>query len=113
MILYSHIIGFTTNINKLYKLYGNSKENSITRRTIKRAYKVIKEYSYTERVTVLGLKPDRADVIIPAVEILLFITKMAAIERIFVPKIGLSDGLIHMMYEEYCGRKITVLSEED
>ena len=44
---------------------------------------------------------DRADVIIPAAEIFLFITKHTEIKNIIVPKIGLSDGIIHYMYEAY------------
>jgi exopolyphosphatase/guanosine-5'-triphosphate,3'-diphosphate pyrophosphatase len=47
----------------------------------------------------LDLKPDRADVIVPAAKIFLTIMKNADIEKVYVPQIGLSDGLVHEMYE--------------
>lgn len=100
-------IGTGGNINKLYKLYGNSKDHSLMRKAIKEAYSHISSYSFADRVVKLGLKPDRADVIIPASEIVLAISKWADMEKIFVPKIGLSDGLIHELYEELYTKKIT------
>ncbi|MDZ4846299.1 MAG: exopolyphosphatase [Chitinophagales bacterium] len=106
---YTPIYGIGTggNINKLYKLYGNNKDHSLTRKAIKEAYAHISEYSFADRVVKLGLKPDRADVIIPASEIVLAISKWAEMDKIFVPKIGLSDGLIHELYEELYTKKIT------
>jgi exopolyphosphatase/guanosine-5'-triphosphate,3'-diphosphate pyrophosphatase len=49
----------------------------------------------------LKLNPDRADVIIPAFRIFLAIMKAAGIEKIMVPQVGLSDGIVHKMYELY------------
>lgn len=100
-------IGTGGNINKLYKLYGSSKDHSLARKAIKEAYQHISAYSFADRVVKLGLKPDRADVIIPAAEIVLAISKWSAMEKIFVPKIGLADGLIHELYEELYTKKIT------
>jgi exopolyphosphatase / guanosine-5'-triphosphate,3'-diphosphate pyrophosphatase len=62
---------------------------------------MLSSYTYEERITILGLKPDRADVIIPASKIFLTAMKYADIERVYVPQIGLSDGIIHLLYEEY------------
>jgi len=106
---YAPIYGIGTggNINKLYKLYGNSKEHALTRKAIKEAFQHISEYSFADRVVKLGLKPDRADVIIPASEIVLAISKWADMDKLFVPKIGLADGLIHELYEELYTKKIT------
>lgn len=94
-------IGSGGNINKLYKLYGNVGLSNISLRQIKGAYKDLKAYTYVDRVTKLGLKPDRADVIIPAAEIFLFVMKNAGINKFIVPKIGLSDGIVHNLYEEH------------
>jgi exopolyphosphatase/guanosine-5'-triphosphate,3'-diphosphate pyrophosphatase len=47
------------------------------------------------------MRPDRADVIVPATEIVLSIMKWAKISRMMVPEVGLADGLIHMLYREY------------
>jgi exopolyphosphatase/guanosine-5'-triphosphate,3'-diphosphate pyrophosphatase len=105
-------IGTGGNINKLYKLYGNQKEHSLTRKALKEGYETLAKYSYTERIVKFGLKPDRADVIIPAAEIFLAIMKWTGMEKIIVPKIGLSDGLIHELYEEMYTRKITEVFED-
>ena len=57
--------------------------------------------SMGERVRDLGLKPDRADVIVPALKIFINVMKWAGIEKIFVPKQGLSDGLITELYHNW------------
>ena len=57
--------------------------------------------TYKERIERLDLKPDRADVIIPAAKIFLTVMKNADIEKVFVPQVGLSDGLVHDLYEQY------------
>ena len=55
---------------------------------------------------VLGLNPDRADVIIPATKIFLSAMKHSEIEKIIVPQIGLSDGIIHLLYDEYKAKQV-------
>lgn len=94
-------IGTGGNINKLYKLYGNTSKGCIYFHQLQEAYDHLTNYTYAERVTVLGLKPDRADVIIPACEIFTFIMEHAGITKVLVPKIGLSDGLVHQLYEKH------------
>lgn len=94
-------IGSGGNINKIFKLYGDSAKGILTQRQLVDAWTHLNGYSYAERVTVLGLKPDRADVILPAAEIFLFISRHAGIKNFMVPKIGLSDGIIHQLYDEY------------
>ncbi|MCG8604171.1 exopolyphosphatase, partial [bacterium] len=54
-----------------------------------------------DRMKILKLKPDRADVIIPASKLFLTIMKWADIDKIYVPQIGLSDGIVHVLYEKY------------
>ena len=103
-------IGSGGNINKLHKIYGSVKAGSISRAGVKKAYKNLTSYSYAERVRVLGLKPDRADVIVPATEIFMSAMKWANIPKIYVPKIGLSDGLIHLLYEQQSGKPISTIS---
>jgi exopolyphosphatase / guanosine-5'-triphosphate,3'-diphosphate pyrophosphatase len=49
----------------------------------------------------MGMNPDRADVIIPATEIFITVMKTANIQKIMVPQIGLSDGIIHLLHEKY------------
>lgn len=61
----------------------------------------LKRYSLESRMRLFDLNPDRADVIVPAGEIFLNIMKWAAATKIFVPKIGLSDGMVREAYWEY------------
>lgn len=91
-------IGSGGNINKIFKM--TKKENKhLTYQKLKGINDMLNSYTYEERVEVLGLKPDRADVIIHASKIFLTVMKSADIETIFVPQIGLSDGIIHELYE--------------
>ena len=59
-----------------------------------------------QRIEVMGMRPDRADVIIPASKILLTVLKKADIEKIIIPQIGLSDGIVHQLYESYKEKKL-------
>ena len=68
-------------------------------------HEMLASYTIKERIERLDLKPDRADVIVPAAKIFLYIMKHCEIEKIFVPQIGLSDGLVHQMYEKYKNKK--------
>jgi exopolyphosphatase/guanosine-5'-triphosphate,3'-diphosphate pyrophosphatase len=100
---YSEIggIGSGGNINKLVNLAKKKDERQISLAKLKEIYAQLSVYSLDERITILGLNPDRADVIIPATEIFLFVMKHARIDKIMVPQIGLSDGIIHLLYEEF------------
>ncbi len=93
-------IGSGGNINKVFKLSRKKEGKSLSYKNIKEIYEHINSYSRTGRIEILGLRPDRADVIIPACEIYLSIMKWAKIKRLFVPQIGLSDGIVHVLYEK-------------
>ena len=54
--------------------------------------------TYEERITQLGLNTDRADVILPAIKIYVYAMKWSGAKKIYVPKIGLADGIIKMLY---------------
>ena len=94
-------IGSGGNINKLIGLAKKKDERQISLSKLREIYNHLSVYSLEERITVLGLNPDRADVIIPATEIFMFVMKTANIEKVIVPQIGLSDGIIHLLYEEF------------
>ena len=94
-------IGSGGNINRLLKM-ANKKDNKyIGYEKLKSLKEMIESHSIEERVQILDLNPDRADVIIPASKIYLTVMKMADISRIYVPQIGLADGMIHLLYEDY------------
>lgn len=96
-----HGIGSGGNINKLFKMGGKKDTKHLSYDKLKSMHDMLSSYTFEERITILGLKPDRADVIIPAAKIFLSAMKHAEIEKIYVPQIGLSDGIIHQLYEEY------------
>lgn len=93
-------IGSGGNINKLYKMTGKKGNRPLSVTKLKSLCELIESYTYEERIQVLGLNPDRADVIVPASKILLSVLKKAEIEKILVPQIGLSDGIVHQLYEK-------------
>ena len=93
-----HIIGSGGNINKIAKIYGNYRDNTISYQQLAHAYGHLKSFTLEERIEKLGLRPDRADVIVPAAKIFLFIIKIIKTKSLFVPKIGFADGLIYQLY---------------
>lgn len=103
-------IGSGGNINKLFKMSGRRIDKPIATSKLKNIYGVLESYTYDERVHLLGLNPDRADVIIPASKILLTVLKKANIEKVIVPQIGLSDGIVHQLYENYKEKKLKEIS---
>ena len=92
-------IGSGGNINKLFKMSGKKPNKMISTEKIKSLYALLESYTYEERIKILGLNTDRADVIIPASKILLTILKKAGIENTIVPQTGLADGIIHQLYQ--------------
>ncbi len=88
------IIGIGGNINKIFKISGTRYSKPLTKKTFKKTLKEIEEMSLFERLTILKLNPDRADVIVPAGKIYYFILKTLKAKEIYVPKIGLADGMV-------------------
>jgi exopolyphosphatase/guanosine-5'-triphosphate,3'-diphosphate pyrophosphatase len=98
-----HAIGSGGNINKLFKMTKKDNKN-LSYNKLKGLHDMLNSYTVSERVEVLGLKPDRADVIVHASKIFITIMKTADIEDVFVPQIGLSDGIVHELYDRYRGK---------
>ena len=96
-----YLVGSGGNINKLSKLYSTQPDNSISFPNLKDGYKKLSKMTLQQRIEEMGMRPDRADVIIPAAEIFLSIMKTTQSAYIFVPRIGLSDGLIYTTYKKY------------
>jgi exopolyphosphatase/guanosine-5'-triphosphate,3'-diphosphate pyrophosphatase len=94
------IIGSGGNINKIFKLSATKIGKPLTRCYLEQEYKVIKKLSFDQRIQEMGLNPDRADVIVPALRIYLSTMKWAKADKIIVPKIGLSDGIIKKLYAD-------------
>jgi exopolyphosphatase/guanosine-5'-triphosphate,3'-diphosphate pyrophosphatase len=94
-----HAIGSGGNINKIFKMTKKENKN-LSYSKLKGIHDMLNSYTLEERIDVLGLKPDRADVIVHASKIFTTIMKIADIEDIFVPQIGLSDGIVHDLYDK-------------
>ncbi|MHA7843083.1 MAG: Ppx/GppA phosphatase family protein [Winogradskyella sp.] len=92
------LIGSGGNINKIFKISGKTLGKPLTYFYLSNYYTMLQNYSYEERITELNLNQDRADVIIPATRIYLSAMKWSGAKDIYVPKIGLSDGIIKSIY---------------
>jgi exopolyphosphatase / guanosine-5'-triphosphate,3'-diphosphate pyrophosphatase len=92
------LIGSGGNINKLFKMSGRTEGKPISYIYLNAQYQFLKQMTYEQRISELSLNPDRADVIIPATKIYLSAMKWSGAKKIFVPKIGLSDGIIKSLY---------------
>jgi exopolyphosphatase/guanosine-5'-triphosphate,3'-diphosphate pyrophosphatase len=92
------VIGSGGNINKIFKVSGKALGKPLTYFYLTTYYNTLQSYSYEERITELALNQDRADVIIPAMRIYLFAMKWSGAKHIYVPKIGLADGIIKSIY---------------
>jgi exopolyphosphatase/guanosine-5'-triphosphate,3'-diphosphate pyrophosphatase len=106
-------IGSGGNINKIFKMSRKKQNRPLSYKKLIELQEFLSSFSLQERIEVLGLNPDRADVIIPAAKIFLAVMKNASINKIYVPQIGMADGLIHLLYENHLAknRKGLVFSE--
>lgn len=92
-------IGTGGNINKIFKLAGKKEKKPVLYDEVKEVYNQLKPLSIEERIEQFGLNDDRADVIVPAAKIFLTIMKWSNINEIFVPRIGLADGILNYLHE--------------
>jgi exopolyphosphatase/guanosine-5'-triphosphate,3'-diphosphate pyrophosphatase len=99
-------IGSGGNINTIFKLARLKQGRPLSYKTVRDIHKLVSSHSLEERVVTLGLRPDRADVIVYAAEIYLSVMKWGRIDTIFVPQVGLADGIVHLLYERHRRRRI-------
>ena len=92
------LIGSGGNINKLFKMSGRTIGKPISYIYLNAQYQFLKKMSFDDRVSELSLNPDRADVIIPATKIYLSAMKWSGARKVYVPKIGLADGIIKSLH---------------
>jgi exopolyphosphatase/guanosine-5'-triphosphate,3'-diphosphate pyrophosphatase len=93
-------IGSGGNINKIFSLSKRKEGKSLPLESLKDYYKEFSSFELAERMRVYKLREDRADVIVPALLIYINTMRWANAPEIFVPKIGLADGLIQHLYED-------------
>ena len=95
-----NVIGSGGNINSIYRFSENKIGQPLSYLFMSSFYEKVKQYDYNQRVFELKMNPDRADVIIPATRIYLSAMKWAKAKNMYVPKIGLADGIVKQLYNE-------------
>ena len=93
-----NVIGSGGNINSIYRFSEKKVGQPLSYLFMSNFYEKVKQYDYNQRVFELKMNPDRADVIIPATRIYLSAMKWAKAKNMYVPKIGLADGIVKAMY---------------
>lgn len=98
---YKHIYGIGTggNINKLSRIANEKADKPMSYAKLRAIYQHLNSFSLKDRIQVLGLKQDRADVIIPAAEIFLTIMKVGRLKNIVAPRVGLVDGIVQTLID--------------
>jgi exopolyphosphatase/guanosine-5'-triphosphate,3'-diphosphate pyrophosphatase len=102
---YHHVtaIGSGGNINKIFSISKRKEGKPLTLDLLRDYYKEFSTMTVAQRMSLYKLREDRADVIVPALLIYINVMRWTDATEIFVPKIGLADGLIHTLYEEVLG----------
>lgn len=93
-------IGSGGNINKIFSISKRKDGKPLSFDLLRDYYKELSNVSLEDRINIYKLKEDRADVIVPALKIYISCMRWAGAEEIYVPKIGLADGLIQHLWEE-------------
>jgi exopolyphosphatase / guanosine-5'-triphosphate,3'-diphosphate pyrophosphatase len=92
------LIGSGGNINRLFKMSGKLQDKPLSFLYLNSQYQYLNSLTYEQRIAELAMNTDRADVIIPATKIYLNAMKWSGARHLYVPKIGLSDGIVKAMY---------------
>lgn len=93
------------NINKIHKLLGKKSKEPVSVKEFIELSDKLKKLNFEERISEYNLKPDRADVIVPACEIYEYLFNEIGTKEVFVPKIGLSDGMIYNLHQKHNRKK--------
>jgi exopolyphosphatase/guanosine-5'-triphosphate,3'-diphosphate pyrophosphatase len=99
-------IGSGGNINKIFSLSKRKEGKPLNLELLRNYYKEFSALTVQQRISIYGLREDRADVIVPALLIYINVMNWAEADEIFVPKIGLADGLIHLLYDRVQKQKV-------
>ena len=107
---YHHItaIGSGGNINKVFSLSKKKEGKPLNIELLRNYYRELSSLSVDERISLYKMREDRADVIVPALLIYLNVMRWADAEEILVPKIGLADGLLHILHDEINAKKVAL-----
>lgn len=99
-------IGTGGNINRLYGLANKANNMTLSLAELKALRAYVYEFTLEQRMSILKMNPDRADVIVPASEIYIKVLKEMGSDQILVPKVGLKDGLVYELYERVAHKQL-------
>ena len=99
-------IGTGGNINKIFSISKRKEGKPLSLELLKDYYKELSNSTLEERKHIYQFRDDRADVIVPALQIYISIMRWAMADEIYVPKIGLADGLIKILYSEIVNTQV-------
>lgn len=100
-------IGTGGNINKVFSLSKKKDGKPLSLDLLRDYYKEIAGFSLTDRINIYKLREDRADVIVPALQIYINVMRWSDADEIYVPKIGLADGLIQHLYYDLSAKGLS------
>ena len=98
------LMGSGGNINKLFKLSNIKEGKPLSKIKLSQLFNQLEKLNYEHRILKFELNPDRADVIVPAARIYLKALEWSGGQKIYVPRFGLSDGMIKYMYKNFNNR---------
>ena len=98
------LMGSGGNINKLFKLSNIKEGKPLSKIKLSQLFNELEKLNYEHRILKFELNPDRADVIVPAARIYLKALEWSGGQKIYVPRFGLSDGMIKYMYKNFNNR---------
>jgi exopolyphosphatase / guanosine-5'-triphosphate,3'-diphosphate pyrophosphatase len=99
-------VGTGGSINNIFRLSRKKEGKPLSVKILKEIRDYLDAFSVDDRIKVLGLRPDRADVIVEAANLYLSVLQWARVKKIYVPILGLSDGLINVLYEKLKSKHI-------
>jgi exopolyphosphatase/guanosine-5'-triphosphate,3'-diphosphate pyrophosphatase len=99
-------VGTGGNINKIQSMLNKEGDQLLSQTDITRILDYLNNFSFDEKINILELNPDRADTIVPATNIYLYAMECAHIDHILVPKLGLKDGMMEVMYRRGLKREL-------
>jgi exopolyphosphatase/guanosine-5'-triphosphate,3'-diphosphate pyrophosphatase len=98
-------LGTGGNISKLLEIANNRREITISKQVVEETKNFIASFEYFDRIIKLKMNKDRADVILPAVDIYLMVMNCLGASDIRIPDVGLKDGLISYLYKQYISKR--------
>ena len=92
-------VGTGGNINKVLSMLNKDDDDMLSQADMVRILDYLNSFTIEDRINILELNPDRADTIVPATNLYLYAMECARIDQMIVPKLGLKDGMMEVMYK--------------